>query len=74
MKLNPVSSVDLPVETSAPVPEAVSVVASAVTPALPVVRFMSQTFVPSLHPCDAKSRQVLLTPRYSFLSMLAGKT
>lgn len=78
VKLNPVSSVDLLVEISAPVPEAVSVVVSAVTPAAtpaaPVVRFMSQTFVPPLTPRDAKSRQVLLTPQFSFPSMLAGKT
>jgi hypothetical protein len=54
VKLNPVSSVDLLVETSAPVPEVVSEVVlevvSVATLVLLAARFMFQTFVPSLTP------------------------
>jgi hypothetical protein len=58
VKLSPVSSVDLLVETSAPVPEAVSVVTLAATPAPLVAKSMSQTFVPSSNPRYAKFWQV----------------
>lgn len=61
MKPNPVSSVDLLVETSALVPEAVSVVASVATPVLLVAKSMSQTFVSSPNPRFAKVWQALLT-------------